>query len=167
MAISRETQNQIAKEDFAGIENAWLQRIEQGPIDVDYFVGVARALTGQHESDRAATLLELLDTELRERGMWAERLLLLRKAGSLYLAADKQHPSILATLKRRYADRPSFEGLSQSVGLQRAVDDLPKTWEKVERLEGLLQYDVGEIVWMEGKGAGRVAEVNFGLEGFT
>jgi len=166
MAISRETQNQIAKEDFAGIENAWLQRIEQGPIDVDYFVGVARALTGQHESDRAATLLELLDTELRERGMWAERLLLLRKAGSLYLAADKQHPSILATLKRRYADRPSFEGLSQSVGLQRAVDDLPKTWEKVERLEGLLQYDVGEIVWMEGKGAGRVAEVNFGLEGF-
>src|SRR4029453_13666902 len=63
-------------------------------------------------------------------------------------------------------DRPSFEGLSQSVGLQRGVDDLPKIWEKVERLEGLLQYDVGAVVWMEGKGAGRVAEVNFGLESF-
>jgi len=166
MAISRETQNQLAKEDFAAIENAWLQRIESGPIDVDYFVGVARALTGQGENDRANTLLELLDTELRERALWAERLLLLRKAGNLYLPADKQHPVILATLKRRYADRPSFEGLSQSVGLQRGVDDLPKIWEKVERLEGLLQYDVGAIVWMEGKGPGRVAEVNFGLEGF-
>ncbi len=166
MTISRETQNQLAKEDFASIENAWLQRIEQGPIDIEYFVGVARALTGQGENDRAVTLLELLDAELRERALFAERLILLRKAGNLYLPADKQHPAIVATLKRRYADRPSFEGLSRSVGLQRAVEDLPKTWDKVERLEGLLQYDIGAIVWMEGKGAGRVAEVNFGLEGF-
>src|SRR4026209_997511 len=115
MAISRETHNQLAKEDFAAIENAWLQRIESGPIDVDYFVGVARPLTGRGENARPNTLLELLDTELRERALWAERLLLLRKAGNLYLPADKQHPVILATLKRRYADRPSFEGLSHSV----------------------------------------------------
>jgi transcription elongation factor GreA-like protein len=70
----------------------------------------------------------------------------------------------MATLKRRYAVGRA-DGLAQSVGLHRRRRPA-KTWEKVRRLEGLLQYDVGAIVWMDGKGAGRVAEVNFGLEGF-
>ena len=61
---------------------------------------------------------------------------------------------------------PTFAGLAEAAGLHRATDDIPKTWEKVDRLEGLLAFDVGAFVWMEGKGAGRVVEVNFGLESF-
>ncbi|HEY0514205.1 MAG TPA: GreA/GreB family elongation factor, partial [Thermoanaerobaculia bacterium] len=43
---------------------------------------------------------------------------------------------------------------------------IPKTWEKVDRLEGLLAFDVGTVVAMEGKGVGRVVEANLGLESF-
>ncbi|MES1211784.1 MAG: hypothetical protein ABUL63_05565, partial [Acidobacteriota bacterium] len=53
-----------------------------------------------------------------------------------------------------------------AVGLQRATTDIPKTWEKVEKLESLLAFDVGTVVAMEGKGVGRIAEANLGLESF-
>ena len=81
MAISRTTQNLLAKGDFDGIENEWLTHLEEEPDDLDYFVGVARALAGNGEDKRARVLLEMLDEQLRE-GRWAERLDLLRRAGT-------------------------------------------------------------------------------------
>jgi transcription elongation GreA/GreB family factor len=165
MAISRTTQNLLAKGDFEGIENEWLARLEEEPADLDYFVGVARALAGNSEEKRARLLLEMLDEQLRQ-GRWAARLELLRRAGTLLLPADKVHPAIVSTLTYLYGGRSTWKGLAEAVGLHRATHDLPKTWEKVERLESLLAFDVGTVVAMEGKGVGRVVEANLGLESF-
>jgi transcription elongation GreA/GreB family factor len=166
MAISRTTQSHLAKGDFDSVESDWLARLGEDPTDLDYFVGVARALTGTAEEERAKLLLGMLDDQLRESKLWSVRLKLLQRAGNLLFAPEQLHPTILATLDRLYADRPHYKGLRESVGLMRATHDIPKTWEKVERLEGLLNYEVGSIVWMQGRGAGRVAEVNLGLESF-
>src|SRR5947208_9595875 len=46
MTISRTTQSQLSKGDFDSIEGDWLARIEKDPADLDYYVGVARALIG-------------------------------------------------------------------------------------------------------------------------
>jgi transcription elongation GreA/GreB family factor len=165
MAISRTTQNLLAKGDFEGIENEWLARLEEDPADLDYFTGVARALAGSGEEKRARLLLEMLDEQLRQ-GRWAARLELLRRAGTLLLAADKIHPAIVSTLTYLYGSRSTWKGLAEAVGLHRAAHDLAKTWEKVERLESLLAFDVGTVVAMEGKGVGRVVEANLGLESF-
>jgi transcription elongation GreA/GreB family factor len=165
MAISRTTQNLLAKGDFDSVENEWLARLEEEPGDLDYFVGVARALAGNGEEKRARVLLEMLDEQLRE-GRWAARLDLLRRAGTLLLPADKVHSAIVSTLTKLYGDRSTFKGLAEAAGLHRATHDLPKTWEKVERLESLLAFDVGTVVAMEGKGVGRVVDANLGLESF-
>jgi len=165
MAITRTTQNLLAKGDFEGVEDEWLGRLAEDPDDLDYFVGVARALAGNGEEKRARMLLEMLDEQLRE-GRWAARLALLRRAGNLLLPPDKLHPTIVATLTRLYGERSTWKGLTEAVGLHRAIHDLPKTWEKVERLEGLLAFDLGTVVAMEGKGVGRVVEANLGLESF-
>ena len=165
MAISRTTQSLLAKGDFDSIENEWLARLEDEPGDLDYFVGVARALAGNGEEKRARVLLEMLDEQLRE-GRWAARLGLLRRAGTLLLPADKVHSAIVSTLTKLYGDRSTFKGLAEAAGLHRATHDLPKTWEKVERLESLLAFDVGTVVAMEGKGVGRVVDANLGLESF-
>ncbi len=165
MAISRTTQNLLAKGDFDGVENEWLTRLEQDPADLDYFVGVARALAGNGEDKRARVLLEMLDEQLRE-GRWAARLDLLRRAGTLLLPAEKVHSAITSTLTKLYGDRSTFKGLAEAAGLHRATHDLPKTWEKVDRLESLLAFDVGTVVAMEGKGVGRVVDANLGLESF-
>ncbi len=166
MAITRTTQSQLSKGDFDSIEGDWLARIEKDPSDLDYYVGVARALIGTGEEGRARSLLELLDDHLRESGRWALRLQLLKRAGALYLPADKLHPTVSSTLGKLYGDRSTYKALYEAVGLHRAPTDIPKTWEKVERLEGLLAFDVGTVVAMEGKGVGRVVEANLGLESF-
>jgi transcription elongation GreA/GreB family factor len=165
MAISRTTQNLLAKGDFDSVENEWLARLEEEPGDLDYFVGVARALAGSGEEKRARVLLEMLDEQLRD-GRWAARLDLLRRAGTLLLPADKVHSAIVSTLTKLYGDRSTFKGLAEAAGLHRATHDLPKTWEKVDRLESLLAFDVGTVVAMEGKGVGRVVDANLGLESF-
>ena len=165
MAISRDTQAHLAKGEFDAIEGEWLAAM-QNPSDLDYFVGVARALTGTGQEERARLLLEMLDEQLRESGRWDLRRKLLQRAGSILLPPEKLHPAILATLKRLYGDRTIYPGLIDAVGLQRATHDIPKTWEKVEKLENLLAFDVGTVVAMEGKGVGRIAEANLGLESF-
>lgn len=166
MTISRTTQNQLAKSDFDAIEADWLARVDQEPVDLDYFVGVARALVGTGEEPRAHSLLELLDDQLRESGHWADRLQLLKRAGGMFLPADKLHPTVTSTLGKLHSGRSTFKALFEAVGLHRAPGDIPKTWEKVERLENLLAFDVGTVVAMEGKGVGRVVEANLGLESF-
>lgn len=166
MAISRNTQNHLAKGDFAALEGEWLASLEQDPTDLDYFVGVARALSGNGEESRAHDLLEMLDDQLREQGAWSVRLKLLKRSGQLLLPADKMYPTIISTLGKLYGTRATYKGLFEAVGLHRAPQDLPKTWEKVDRLEALLSFDVGTVVAMEGKGVGRVVEANLGLESF-
>jgi hypothetical protein len=166
MTITRSTQHQLSKGDFDSIEGDWLTKIEKDPSDLEYYVGVARALVGTGEEGRARSLLELLDDHLREGGHWALRLQLLKRAGTLFVPSDKLHPTLSSTLGKLYGDRSTYKALFEAVGLHRAPTDIPKTWEKVDRLEGLLAFDVGTVVAMEGKGVGRVVEANLGLESF-
>ncbi len=166
MTISRTTQTQLSKGDYDSIEGDWLARIEKDPSDLEYYVGVARALVGTGEEARARSLLELLDDHLREGGRWALRLQLLKRAGALFVPTDKLHPTLSSTLGKLYSDRSTYKALYEAVGLHKATTDIPKTWEKVDRLEGLLAFDVGTVVAMEGKGVGRVVEANLGLESF-
>jgi len=166
MAVSRTTRNHIERGDFDALEDEWLGRAAEDEVDLDYFVGIARALSGQGEEERARLLLELLDGQLVERGGWEERLALLRRAGTLLLDEGDRHPAILDTLARLYPDSPSFAGLAEEVGLHRAVHDLGKAWEKADRLRELLRFEIGTAVAMEGRGPGRVEEVNFALASF-
>jgi transcription elongation GreA/GreB family factor len=166
MAISRTVQGYLSKNDFSSIEDDWLAAVSQNPEDLDYFVGVARALVGTDESERARFLLNMLDGELQERGLWALRLALLKRAGSLVLAPEELHPAILTSLKGLHADRPNYEILEEAVGLHKAIHDIPKTWDKVDRLNALVVYDVGTVVAMEKRGVGRVVELNRELDSF-
>ena len=165
-SLPADIEKHLAAGQFEAVEEAWMARLEQDPEDLAFFTGIARALAKAGEGDTARFLLELLDESLTGNGRWQLRLQLLRRAGQLYLDPGKIHPAIMASLKELYNHLPSYQQMVEKVGLTRAVDDLPKTWKKVERLIGLLAFDIGSIVHMEGKGAGRVEEVNMALESF-
>jgi transcription elongation GreA/GreB family factor len=166
MAVSRTTRSYIERGDFDSLEDEWLARAGEDSIDLDYFAGTARALAGQGEDERARMLLELLDGQLVERAAWEERLALLRRAGALLLDEGELHPAILDTLARLHPESPSFAGLAEEVGLHRAIHDLGKAWDKADRLRDLLRFEIGTAVVMEGRGPGRVEEVNFALSSF-
>lgn len=154
----------IEEGDFDTIEDAWLARMAEDPGDIERFAAVARAVTAAGEEERARFLLEMLDGELREHGRWEIRLDLLRRAANMLLPPEAVHPAILDTLRALHGESPSFEGFVRAVRLDKAPHDIPKSWEKVARLRELMHYDVGTAVWMEGKGAGRVVEVNLELD---
>jgi transcription elongation GreA/GreB family factor len=167
MTISRTIQAHLAKADFAAVESDWLAQLGEAPNDLDFFVGVARALIGTAEEERARFLLGMLDEQLKEQKQWAVRLKLLERIGAiLFPTPETLHPQIVTSLDKLYAGRPTYKGLKEAVGMTKATHDVPKTWEKVERLQNLLQFDVGSIVFMPGRGAGRVIEANLGLESF-
>jgi len=164
MAISRELRSRIEKADFDSIEGAWLEHQAEAPDDLEFFIGVGRSLIGVGEEERSRFLLAMLDDQLRDQDLWAVRLDLLHRAGSMLLEAEEIHPAILDTLRALYGDTPSFEGFVQATRLHKAPHDLPKTWEKVDRFRELVIYDVGQVVAMEGKGVGRVTDVNLELD---
>lgn len=132
MALSRRTQDLLAKQDFETIEEEWLARLAEDAGDLGYFVGVARGLVGNAEEERARFLLQLLDEHLQEAERWRLRRDLLQRAGAiLHPAAEALHGEILDTLRRLYGHHSAFDGLVEAVGLHRAPHDIPKAWEKV------------------------------------
>ena len=152
--------------EIDAVEEIWMKRLEEDREDLAFFTATAKSLVRIGEADTARFLLELLDEELVAAGQWQTRLQMLRRVGQVLLAAGKVHPAIMKTLRELYGDLPSYEQMVDKIGLKRAVDDLPKIWKKAERLAALLEFDIGSIVHMEGKGAGRVEEVNMALESF-
>ena len=166
MAITRETRKLIESENFEALEDAWLTRLAEDARDLDYYVGTARALAGNGAEEQAATLLELVDEQLESNGDWETRLDLLRLAGHLMLGVEEGFAEVRNTLARLYPKSEHFDGLCEEVGLGRAIHDSKKNWEKVAKLRRLLQFEVGTVVEMEGKGVGHVREVNLELRSF-
>ena len=164
MPIPRELRHRIEKADFDSIEGAWLEHQAEAPDDLEFFVGVARSLVGVGEEHRSRFLLQMLDDQLREQDLWQARLELLRGAGNLVMESEEIHPAILDTLRELYGETPSFDGFVQATRLHKAPHDLKKTWEKVDRFRELVVFDVGCVVVMDGKGAGRVTDVNLELD---
>jgi transcription elongation GreA/GreB family factor len=166
MTIPRTLRKYIEAGRIDEVESAWLAQLEADPADVAFFVSGARALKGAGESDLAAMLLELLDEEWQAANAHEQRLTLLKEVGLIMFEPPELHDEVLSILRAVYAGLPSLEGFIEQVGLHRAIEDTPKNWQKVATLRAIMQFEEGAIVWMKGKGAGRVTEVNFDLESF-
>jgi transcription elongation GreA/GreB family factor len=166
MAVPRDIRQRIERGDLESVESAWLERVTEAPADLDWFVGVARHLSGAGHGDAARTLLEMLDDELHGRELHRERLDLLRSAGELAVAKTRFHDAVLDRLRALWGSHASFEHALETFGLRRTGRDAAEVWDRVVRLESVLRFTPGAIVWVEGHGAGRVGEVNLDLEGF-
>lgn len=166
MRIPPRIQDSLASGDIDAVEAEWLAAVE-GEIAVGTFLAITRGLVRLGEAERVGTLLELLDDELQERRLWAERLDLIRGAGSRYLRSGQIYETVLDTLHELYRDRESDLGeLLHELGLDRGRQETVKLWDKVDRLRNLMAFQCGDIVEMAGRGVGRIAQVNMPLQTF-
>ena len=166
MRIPQRIQENLARGDIDAIEADWLAAVE-GEIAVDTFLNVTKGLIRLGEEERVGTLLELLDDQLHERGLWVERLDLIRGAGNLFVRSGQIYDTVLDTLHELYRDRQSdLDSLLHELGLDRGKQETVKLWDKVDRLRNLLAFQRGDIVEMTGRGVGRIAEVNMPLQTF-
>ncbi|MCZ6727904.1 MAG: GreA/GreB family elongation factor [Acidobacteria bacterium] len=166
MTIPRSLRKYIEAGRLDEVESEWLTQIDEDPSALGFFAATARALKGAGEEHIARTLLELLWDELQGDAFLEERLTLLREVGLLLYEPQDLHEEMLTVLRRIYRGLPNLEGFIDQVGLHRAIEDVRKSWQKVANLRGIMRFEIGSIVWMKGKGAGRVTEVNFDLGNF-
>jgi transcription elongation GreA/GreB family factor len=166
MRIPQRTQENLASGDIDAVEAEWLAAVD-GEIAVETFLAITKGLVRLDEGERIGTLLELLDDQLQMRGLWADRLDLIRGAGSRYLRSGQVYETVLDTLHELYRDRESdLNELLHELGLDRGRQETVKLWDKVDRLRNLLAFQRGDIVEMTGRGVGRIAEVNMPLQTF-
>ncbi len=166
MRIPQRIQDTLANGDVDAVEAEWLAAVD-GEIAIDTFLAITRGLVRLDEGERVGTLLELLDDQLQERGLWAERLDLIRGAGSRYLRTGQVYETVLDTLLELYRERESdLNELLHELALDRGRQETVKLWDKVDRLRNLLAFQPGDIVEMTGRGVGRIAEVNMPLQTF-
>lgn len=149
---------------LANLDEDWLAEIESDPTDIDWYLGITRELAASNDEERARDLLELYDAELVSRGLWPVRLDLLRRAGPMVVKAGRLQKEVVTTLEKMWAQRSDLPACLAHVHLDRPTDDPAKLWDKVNRLQSLLVYEVGSVVLMQGQGVGRVTEINLPLE---
>jgi len=166
MTIPRSLRKYIEAGRLDEVESAWLAQLEAAPKEPAFFISAARALKGAGDETLARTLLDLLYDEWEGEEFLELKLDLLGEVGLLLFDPPELHDEVLTILRALYAGQPSLEGFIEQVGLNRATEDTRKNWSKVGALRAIMQFEVDSIVWMKGKGAGRVIEVNFELESF-
>ena len=164
MSLPRSTRKFIESQNFEAVEDEWLTRLGEASLDLTYFAPTARALAASSGPEIAQQLLELLHEQITTQGQWEMRLSLLESTGEISFAPETLNAEIISTLTQVYSDSEVVETLVEKLGLRKRVEDIPKIWQKVRRLRGVLDYDVCSIVSMEGKGVGRVVQVNVELE---
>lgn len=164
MSLPKSTRKYIEAQNFEAVEDEWLTRLEASPSELGFFSSTARALAATSGPEVAQQLLELLDEQLTSKARWEDRLSVLEATGEILYPAEVLNREIVSTLEKLYPESKIVQTLTEKMGLKRGVEDLPRIWQKVHRLRGVLAYDVGTIVAMEGKGVGRIVDINVQLE---
>ena len=144
------------------LETYWLERMESGESEFGDFMEVARLLGRQREKARAAMLMGLLEDHLRDKQRWPLRLRVLkeiiRHTPDIHRLEDRRD-QLRDTLQHVYGSRPSYAQLMRQFQFndQKNSEDLSRA---VDHIEEWLKYDVGELFYQPGYGAGRVTEIN-------
>jgi transcription elongation GreA/GreB family factor len=147
----------IAQGTGAAIEEFWLARLGDGVADPAPFMEALRRLRSAGKKTLAATLLELAEEQAAESGEWASRRAFLGELLRLGIGnEERSREGLEACVRRLWADRPSLEALLARYPLR----TVRKPIVALEELETWLEFDVGGVFSMTGRGAGRVSEAN-------
>lgn len=147
----------IDKKKFDEVEGLWMEQLDRDPSDVDAFITAAKALRKAEQRTQSDTLLGLLADSLKERGLWAERLQVLKEVGRLSKHPATLRPQIEEALRKSVGSHRSF---ARAFQIANFADPQSNPVERAEKIENWLNYDEGECFYMAGRGAGCVTELN-------
>jgi transcription elongation GreA/GreB family factor len=143
--------------DGAAIEEFWLARLEEGVGAPEPFLAALKSLRSASKKSLASTLLELAADQAKSDGAWSARRAFLREMIRLGVGDAKACRTGLEECVRQvWADRPSLGRFVAHFRLAEARKPL----EVLDEMETWLEFDVGGVFLMAGKGPGRVVEAN-------
>ncbi|HEX2832733.1 MAG TPA: GreA/GreB family elongation factor [Thermoanaerobaculia bacterium] len=147
----------IQQKKFDDVESLWMSQLDADPSDIDTFLNAAKALRKAEQRAQSDTLLGLLADALKERGLWSQRLQVLKEIGRLSKHPAQLRPAIDEALKKSIGTHKSFARAYQIANFN---DPASNPVERAEKIETWLNYDEGECFFMSGRGAGCVIELN-------
>jgi transcription elongation GreA/GreB family factor len=157
MAFREQAGSLIQHKKFDDLEALWMSQLDTDPSDVDAFLTAAKALRKAEQRSQSDTLLGLLSDALKERGLWVERLQVLKEIGRLSKHPATLRPAIEESLRKGLGDHKSFARAFQFANFG---DPQSNPVERAEKIETWLTYDEGECFFMSGRGAGTITELN-------
>jgi transcription elongation GreA/GreB family factor len=157
MAFRDQATALITQKKFDDLEALWMSQLDSDPSDVDAFLTAAKALRKSEQRAQSDTLLGLLGDALKERGLWHQRLQVLKELGRLSKHPATLRPGIEEALRKSLGDHKSFARAFQIANFNDAQSN---PVERAEKIEIWLTYDEGECFFMAGRGAGKVTELN-------
>ncbi|HEV7767894.1 MAG TPA: GreA/GreB family elongation factor [Thermoanaerobaculia bacterium] len=147
----------IQKKKFDDFEALWMTQLDSDPSDVEMFLTAAKALRKAEQRSQSDTLLGLLADAQKEKGLWAQRLQILKELGRLSKHPATMRPQIEEALRKSLGDHKNF---NRAFAFANFNDPPSNPIERAEKIEMWLMYDEGECFFMNGRGAGVVVELN-------
>ena len=157
MPFRDEAAQLIQQKKFDDLESLWMSQIDADPSDVETFLTVAKALRKAEQRSQSDTLIGLLGDALKERNLWAQRLLVLKEMGRLSKHPATLRPAIEEALRKSLGSHKSFPRIFEYA---KFGDPASNPVEKADKIETWLTFDVGEVFFMPGRGAGVITELN-------
>ncbi len=160
MTADTEATQPIRKKDLEDVENEWNSRIQSSPRELSWFFGMAHQMCQVKAQVKAVELMLLLAEGLASDDAWEESFDVIQELLTLVPRNREAREKAVEMVRERYADRAD-------------LDEVVGTFEVVEAenpargfgsLRDWLRFEKGAGFWLFGRGLGKVAEVNLGLQ---
>jgi transcription elongation GreA/GreB family factor len=153
----------IEQKRLEELEDVWTRRMEEDPSDLPFFFGIAAAVkkkAGAEGAEQALSWLRFLADYESEQGDPERRIEVLAEIVRMNPTDAAARADLEASLRERYRDHPVLA----AVMAQNPIDSATDPSETARRVARWLRFSPGEVYFLSGRGAGRIAEMNPALD---
>ncbi len=146
----------IEEKDFSGLENLWMEMLEDKDIFLQDFLKIADELKSIKETSRGFMLLEILACHLANQND-IDGAIEVYKHMPYFTEDDKIIRKALVDLyKKRYEGNERIERYIELSGIEKNEH----IFKSIEKLNEFLKYDIGRVFYFERFGLGEVVAMN-------
>jgi transcription elongation factor GreA-like protein len=153
----------IEQKRLSDLEDVWTRRMEQDPADLPFFFAVAAAVkkkAGVEGAEHAAAWLRFLADYQAERQDGDSRIEVLSEIVRMNPTDSAARTDLEAALRGRFGGHPAFGAVLAQNSIATSADPS----DAARRVARWLKFLPGEVYYLAGRGAGRIAEMNPALD---
>jgi transcription elongation GreA/GreB family factor len=150
----------VDQKKFEDLEALFARRVDETPQDLAFFFALAAAVKKKGSGGKALSWLKLLADDRAAAADLAGRTRVLLEIARMSPSDPSVRGDLAATLKERFGQHPAYASVAAQFPIEKARD----AGEAAGRIERWMRYRVGDVYFLSGRGAGRIAEMNPALD---
>ena len=153
----------IEQKKFEDLEDLWTRRMEETPVDLPFFFGLAAAVKkkgGVEGAAQASSWLRFLADYQGERKDGNARIEVLSEIVRMGPTDSGARADLEAALRARFDGHPALGAVLAQNSIASASDPS----EAARRVARWLKFQPGDVYYLAGRGAGRIVEMNPALD---